>query len=418
MDEFRSGLLAFYEKDAIFKGSLRQIASAGILHIPLPVARSGNTMAQERIGRKFRGGKELRYFQSYTLGRRMKCVAVGDVFITPEMMKAAIDRHSDIVTETECFYFGGDDRKAMRDTVKRIEHYEREKLELPVGLEEAVRDAEIVMVHLCPVTKSLLARAPKLKYILCNRGGVENVDVDEANRRGIMLLHNPAHNSNAVAEFVIGLMFAEMRNIVRADRAVRQGVWREKFPNSGRIIELKALTVGIIGFGNVGELVCEKLRGFGCRILVYDVNPVRRKNPRIDWSRIDFVDFDRLLRESDIITLHARASCTIVGAREFALMKKSAYFINTSRSCMVDYEALVKVLKTGKIGGAAIDVFDVEPLEKSHPFLALDNITLTNHRGGDTVNAYSDSPGAMLRDLAAFLKERETPRFWYNRPGK
>ena len=348
----------------------------------------------------------------------MKCVAVGDVFITPEMMKTAIDRHSDIITETECFYFGGDDRKAMRDTVKRIEHYEREKLELPVGLEDAVRDAEIVMVHLCPVTKSLLARAPKLKYILCNRGGVENVDVDEANRRGIMLLHNPAHNSNAVAEFVIGLMFAEMRNIVRADRAVRQGVWREKFPNSGRIIELKDLTVGIIGFGNVGELVCEKLRGFGCRILVYDVNPMRRENPRIDWSRIDFVDFDRLLRESDIITLHARASCTIVGAQEFAQMKKSAYFINTSRSCMVDHEALAEVLKAGKIGGAAIDVFDVEPLEKSHPLLALDNITLTNHRGGDTVNAYSDSPGAMLRDLAAFLKERETPRFWYNRPGK
>lgn len=348
----------------------------------------------------------------------MKCVAVGDVFITPEMMKTALDRYPDLVTETEFFHFGSDDRKAMRDTVKRIEHYERELLEIPAGMEEAMRDAEIVMVHLCPVTKKLISLSPKLKYILCNRGGVENVDVDEANRRGIMLLHNPAHNSNAVAEFVIGLMFAEMRNIVRANDAVRQGIWREKFPNSGRIIELKDLTVGIIGFGNVGELVCEKLRGFGCRILVYDVDRRRRENPRIDWSQVSFVDFDDLIRESDIITLHARADQQIVGAREFSMMKKSAYFINTSRSCMVDYAALAEALQKEEIGGAAIDVFDVEPLGKDHPFLALDNITLTNHRAGDTLNSYSDSPGAMLRELAAFLKEGKPPRFWYNRSGK
>ena len=346
----------------------------------------------------------------------MKCVAIGDVFITPEMMKTALLQNSDIVTETEFFFFGSDDREAMRDTVKRIEHYEREQLEIPAGLETAVRDAEIVMVHLCPVTKKLLSASPKLKYILCNRGGVENIDVDEVNRRGIVLLHNPAHNANAVAEFVIGLMFAEMRNIARANDAVKRGVWREKYPNSGRIIELKNLTVGIIGFGNVGELVCEKLQGFDCRILISDVAPRRKENPRIDWNKVAFVDFDRLIRESDVITLHARGDRQIVGAREFAMMKKSAYFINTSRSCLVDYDALAEVLKKNEIGGAAIDVFDVEPLGKSHPFIALDNITLTNHRGGDTLNSYSDSPGAMLRELAAFLKGGKTPRFWYNRP--
>ena len=330
-------------------------------------------------------------------------------------MKTALDQYSDIIAKTEFFYFGVDDREAMRETVKRIEHYERELLEIPAGVEDAVRDAEMVMVHLCPVTKKLLSCAPKLKYILCNRGGVENIDIDEANRRGIMLLHNPALNSNAVAEFVIGLMFAEMRNIVRANDAVRRGVWREKFPNSGHIIELKDLTVGIIGFGNVGELVCEKLQGFGCRILVCDVYQRQRENPRIDWNRVSFVDFDRLIRESDIITLHARSSKQIVGAREFAMMKRSAYFINTSRSCMVDYHALAEALKKEEIGGAAIDVFDVEPLEKSHPFLALDNITLTNHRAGDTLNSYSDSPGAMLRELAAYRKDGTAPKFWYNR---
>lgn len=347
--------------------------------------------------------------------KKMKCVAVGDIFITMDMMKEAVGHYGDMISDARYFYFGSSTKKSMRNTVKKIEQRDLESLTLPVGLDEALADAEILMVHLCPVTAALLRCAPKLKYILCNRGGIENIDVDAATAAGIMVLNNPAHNANAVAEFTIGLMFVEMRNITRANIALKEGNWREKFPNSERIIELKNLTVGIIGFGNVGELVCEKLSSFGCRILVFNPSPREKSNPRINWDNVEFTDFDRVVTESDIVSLHARSNKVIFGQREFEMMKPQAYFINTARSCMVDNNALYNALREEQIRGAAVDVYDVEPIGPAYPFLTLDNVTLTNHRGGDTINSYSDSPAAMFEALKIYLTQGIPPRFWFNR---
>lgn len=349
----------------------------------------------------------------------MKCVFAGDVFITPDMMKAAVEKYGDLVTETKYFFFGRNNRKSMRDIVKVIERGGREELDLPSGLVTAMADAELLMVHLCPVTKALLEKAPKLKYVLCNRGGCENVDVEAATARGVKVLLNPAHNANAVAELTIGIIFSEIRNISRSHLALKNGDWREKFPNSGHIIELKDLTVGIIGFGNVGELVCEKLSGFGCRMLVSTPHPGRTDNPRIAWDRLSFVSLEELVTKSDIVSLHARAPKgeVLLGRRAFELMKPTAYFVNTARSYMVDYNALYNALAEEQIAGAAIDVFEMEPLGPSYPFLRLDNITLTNHRGSDTLNAYSDSPAMMFEELRKWLGGVKQPKFWVNRGG-
>ena len=346
----------------------------------------------------------------------MKVLAVGDIFITPEMMKKAFEKHEDFF-ECNYLFFGKKDRKNMRDTVKLIECGGRDKCVLPKGYLDAVKEAEVLMVHLCPVTEEVLERAKNLKYILCNRGGTENVDVDAASARKIKVLTNPAHNANAVAEFTIGIMFSELRNIARSHLALKNGDWREKYPNSGNIIELKDLTVGIVGFGNVGELVCEKLSGFGCNILISNLFEPEHTNPRINWDKVRFVELEELITTSDVISLHARSRSKkpIFGKKEFDMMKSSAYFINTSRSYMVDYEALYEALNEQLIEGAAIDVFEVEPLGKDHPFITLDNITLTNHRGGDTVNAYADSPKMMLDELVPWLNENKLPKFWCNK---
>lgn len=342
----------------------------------------------------------------------MKVVAVGDVFITPEMMKKAFEKYEEF-NDCQYFFFGQNTRHKMRDTVKRIELGGRDKCKLPDGYLEAVEDAEILMVHLCPVTKEVLQRAKNLKYILCNRGGLENIDVDAALERRINVLFNPAHNANAVAEFTIGTMFCELRNIARSHMAVKNGDWREKYPNSGRIIELKNLTVGIVGFGAVGELVCEKLSGFGCKILISNLFEPERTNPRINWDNVRYVELDELLAKSDVVSLHARSKSKepIFKKQEFKMMKNTAIFINTARSYMVDYKALYDALNQRLIEGAAIDVFEVEPLGADNPFLSLDNVTLTNHRGGDTVNSYSDSPGMMLEELNGLLTEGKKPRF-------
>lgn len=347
----------------------------------------------------------------------MKSVLVGDVFITPEMMIAGAEKYSDVVDSLTCFYFGRPNRKSMRDTVKTIERGGREEVELPAGLIKAVADAELIMVHLCPVTKALIAAAPKLKYILCNRGGHENIDVEAATAAGVRVLNNPAHNANAVAELTIGLILSEVRNITRSHVALKGGEWREKYPNSGRIIELKDLTVGIIGFGNVGERVCEMLSAFGCRMLVYTPHHKTIDNPKIRKDLLAFCSLEELVVKSDIISLHARApkGQVLIGRRTFEMMKPTAYFINTARSYMVDYNALYNALVEEQIAGAAIDVFEMEPLGPSYPFLRLDNVTLTNHRGSDTLNAYSDSPAMMFQALSKWLKDGIEPKFWVNR---
>lgn len=346
----------------------------------------------------------------------MKCVCVGDVFITPEMMRTAVEAYGDLVTDARYFFFGRNNRKTMRDVVKVIERGGREELDVPAGLMTALCDAELLMVHLCPVTKALLSKAPCLKYVLCNRGGCENVDVDAAMEKGVRVLLNPAHNANAVAELTVGLILSETRNITRSHLALKNGDWREKYPNSGRVIELKNQIVGIIGFGNVGELVCEKLSGFGCQVLVNTPHPRKTDNPRIAWERLRFVSLEELITKSDIITLHARAprGKILLGSRSFEMMKPTAYFINTARSYMVDYNALHNALVEGQIAGAAIDVFEMEPLGPSYPFLRLDNITLTNHRGSDTLNAYSDSPDMMLSILRKWHADKIPHKFWVN----
>lgn len=337
---------------------------------------------------------------------KMKCVAIGDIFITVEMMKNGVNQYDNIIGDSSFFYFGATKRDEARNIVKMIEAGRSKDCVLPDGLDKELADAELLMVHLCPVDERILDKAPKLKYVLCNRGGIENIDIDACKARGIKLFHNPAHNANAVAEYTVGLILSETRNIPRSNVALREGIWREAYPNSKDIMELKDLKIGVVGFGNVGKLVCEKLKGFGCEILINTLTIPEERCERINWEKTRFVTFDELLNQSDVITLHARTSSSvkIFTKNEFEKMKPTAYFINTSRSNMVDYDALNTALENGDIRGAAIDVFDKEPLDADCALLKLDNITLTNHRAGDTWNSYGDSPGMMFENLCRYMQ--------------
>ncbi len=344
----------------------------------------------------------------------MKCVAIGDNFITPDMMKIGIEEYPYLqFSSVEYFYFGLKSRSEMRNIVKIIETGGFESLALPDGLLEAVEDADVIMCHLCPITKTVLEHAKKLKLVMCNRGGHENIDVDACTERNIGVLLNPSHNANAVAEYTIGLMLNETRNITRSSIAVNNGEWREKYPNTATTIhEMKDMTIGLIGFGSVAKLVYEKLKAFDCRFLITD--PFGNYDD-VNKNIAKFVPLEQLLKNSDIISLHARLSrkAILLGEKEFKMMKNTAYFINTARSYMVDYAALAEALKSGEIMGAAIDVFDKEPVDPSNPLVGIDRCTLTNHRGGDTINSYSDSPAMMMKAAQKYF-EGDTPKFWIN----
>lgn len=346
----------------------------------------------------------------------MKFTAVADVFLCEDYYLDALKKYPGY----ECLgipYFGVPDRIAMREIVHGIEKKGSEACDPPAELWDLIEETEVLMVHLCPVSEKLLSKAKNLKLILVNRGGTENVNVEAATKLGIPVLSNPAHNANAVAEFTIGVTIAEMRNVARGHSALMNGQWREKFSNSGVIFELVNQTIGLIGFGTIARLVAKKLQGWDVNIQIYDPF-VSENDPDLVKYGCKKVELAELLSTSDIVSLHARSSGDkpLLGAEELALLKPSAYLINTARSYLIDYDALYEVLAAGKIRGAALDVFESEPIKADHKMLTLDNVTLTNHRGGDTVNSYSDSPAMLLCEAAKFFAgDFDSVRFWKNK---
>lgn len=340
----------------------------------------------------------------------MKVVCVGDAYITDEMMMNGVSPYLGQDDKIEVFFFGDSDKTIMRDVAKSIENGNRDDFAIPEGLSEAVRDAELLIVHLCPVTRKLIEGATLLKAIMSCRGGLENIDVQAATERKVIVSNNPAHNANAVAEYTIGLILSETRNISRSNMALRMGTWRTVYPNTATSIkEMTDMTVGIVGYGSIGRLVAYKLSVFGCRILVAD--------PFVTSCKEDYVTLvtmDELLAQSDIITLHARSNGAIMTEREFGLMKQNSYIINTARSYLVDSEAFQRAMDSGKLLGAAFDVFETEPVIPEF-YRRYDNITITCHCGGLTINSYRDAPVYSIKNYLNYRDNNGELGFWANK---
>lgn len=253
----------------------------------------------------------------------------------------------------------------------------------PEEILDAVGDAEALALHFAPVSHAVLDAGPGLKAVVVARTGLENVDLEAATERGIAVVPVFGRNASAVAELAIGLMLSEARDISRADRSVKDGAWRKDFGGPGH--EIGGGTVGLVGFGHVGRELAARLRGFGVELLVADPYVPDDALTEFGAKR---VDLDAVFRESDFVHVLARLTPEterFITARQFALMKPTGYFVNTSRSRLVDYDALYDALASGRIAGAGLDVFDSEPIAADNPFRTLDNVTITTHFGGDTV---------------------------------
>ncbi|TQK51238.1 D-3-phosphoglycerate dehydrogenase [Streptomyces sp. SLBN-118] len=254
---------------------------------------------------------------------------------------------------------------------------------VPDEIVDAMGEAEVLAVHFAPVPSAVLRAAPKLRAVCVARAGLENVDVAAATTRGVAVVPVSGRNATAVAELAVGLMLAEMRDIARADASVKAGGWRKEFGGPGR--EIGDSTVGMIGLGQVGRAFTNRLRGFGARMLAYDPYVADEILARNGVVRAG--DLDTVFQESDIVQLFARLTVEtdrFIGARHFALMKPTAFFVNTARSRLVDTGALYEALATRRIAGAGLDVHDQEPLPADSAWRGLDNVTLTTHYAGDT----------------------------------
>ena len=204
------------------------------------------------------------------------------------------------------------------------------------------------------------------------------------------------------------MMLCEMRNIARGHAAMVSGKWVKMFPNMMYSHDMKNCTVGILGVGRIGSLVAERLRGFGCRILGCDLYLPEEKI--LERGCDEAVSKEELLERSDIVTMHMEyreGDPYLIGAEELAMMKETAVLVNCARAGLVDTDALVKALQENRIGGAAIDVFDEEPVPADHPLLKLPNVTLTPHSAGSSIDAFTNSSVIMLEQFGQILQGAE-----------
>jgi D-3-phosphoglycerate dehydrogenase / 2-oxoglutarate reductase len=271
------------------------------------------------------------------------------------------------------------------------------------ALTELIRDVDVVLTHLGPVTRSMLEAAKRLRVVGVTRGGPVNADLTAATERGVPVLYLPGRNLGAVAEFTVGVMIALTRNIGAAAPGTAAGQWSSKyfrFELTGP--ELRASTVGLVGLGAIGSRVARLLRAFGSRVLAFD--PYVTSPP----EEVEIVDLPTLLAESDIVSLHARVTDATWGmfdANAFASMKPGSYFINTARGELVDYDALRSALSSGHLRGAALDVFDSEPAAADDPLRRMSNVIATPHLAGSSAQVALESVDKVVASAREFLAD-------------
>lgn len=234
------------------------------------------------------------------------------------------------------------------------------------------------------VTAEIIARATKLKIIGRAGVGVDNIDVEAATNRGILVVNSPEGNTLAAAELTVAMLLALARNIAPADQALRAGKWdRKKYMGS----EVYGKTVGVIGLGKIGREVVSRLQAFGMSVLGYD--PFL-KPEQAEALGITLADLDTLYQESDYITVHVpktKETTGMISADKIALMKPTVRLINVARGGILDEAAVAEAVQSGRIAGAAIDVYTTEPAPADNPLLGVANILTTPHLGASTEEA-------------------------------
>jgi D-3-phosphoglycerate dehydrogenase len=328
----------------------------------------------------------------------MRLLAISDTYIPAAFMSDGLSELSAYGVDVEVRHWGHDDLIGLQQDNLAIETNGCDAVELPESVRKDVEPFEIVVVQFAPVGSTFVKRAANLKLIGVLRGGVENIAVEAATQRGISVMNTPGRNARAVAECTMGMILAEVRNIARSHADLKSNNWHRSFPNSDAIPELCGKTAGLVGYGAVGRLVAGSLKAFGSRVIAFD--PYSAGDP----AGAELVDLQFLMKNSDVVSLHARLtdeSYHLIGENELAMMKPTAVLVNTARSGLVDEAALIKALEQRRIAGAALDVFDEEPLPADHPFIRLENATITAHLAGSTIDSFRNSP----RMMAGHLKD-------------
>jgi glyoxylate reductase len=312
-----------------------------------------------------------------------------DVFITRAIAPKAVER--------------------LRASAKVEVWQEDEPAPSEVLFEKASRVQGLVTMLSDPIGSDLIENAKNLRVISQMAVGYDNIAVPTATKHNIPVGHTPGVLTETTADFAWGLLMAAARRIPEADREVRHGIWRPWGPDVLTGPDVNGATIGIVGFGRIGQAVARRARGFDMRILYND--PDRHEDLEQAWG-VEYAEMDQLLSEADFITLHTYLSPetkNLIDRAAFQKMKSTAILVNTARGAVVNSEALIEALQTKQIYAAALDVFDPEPIPSDSPLLKMENVVIAPHIASGSIQTRARMAEIVVDNLLAGLKGERLP---------
>lgn len=279
--------------------------------------------------------------------------------------------------------------------------YYLNRVEDTAALVERMHDAHIVVVSNIPLPVEVLEQCPYLQYLSVAFTGLDHINLDYCREHAITVQNAAGYSTVAVSELAVGLMLDLLRRITPLNAVIRQGQGRGAFLGN----ELHGKTVGVVGTGAIGTATIQLLKAFDCQVLAYS----RSCHADVEALGVQYVDLDTLLRQSDIVSLHVPLTADtrhLVGRQQLALMKPTAFLVNTARGAVVDTVALAEALTSGQIAGAAVDVYEQEPpLPSTHPLLAAPNCICLPHVGFATREAFDIRADIVFDHVRQYLSQ-------------
>ena len=259
-------------------------------------------------------------------------------------------------------------------------------------------EADVLVAGLLPVTAATLAAAPRLRGVLKHGVGLDSIDVAACSAAGIPVTSTPGANANAVAELALGLMLSAARHVASGHLGVVSGGWTRR---AG--VEITGRTLGIVGLGAIGKTLARKALALGMTVVATDLRP---DTAFLAAHGIEALPLEDLLARADVVSLHvfgAPDNAALIAAPELARMKRGAILLNLARGEVVDLDALDAALRSGHLGGAALDAYPAEPPDRSHPIFTAPNVTFTPHSGADTAEAFERVGLMVIEDIETLL---------------
>ena len=335
-------------------------------------------------------------------GNELRILIIGDRFVTHQIFREALEKRLAGIPPTVIYTTV--ETAWPDDPLKDVEEVHEAVGDVD-GMLPLLGDVEIIVTDYGAVTRRMIEAAPRLKLIAVARGGPVSVNAVAAAAKGIPVVNLPGRNSRAVAEFTLGLIFCQLKKITECHAAMKRGVWRGdcyRFENAPR--ELPGSVVGLVGFGSVGRLLAPMLRALGIGVLAYDpfVNSEIFRELQVKAATLE-----ELLAGADVVSLHARLTqqnANLMNQKTLRMMKPTGHLINTARGGLVDQNALYRALKGGWIAGAALDIYETEPIDPSSPLLDLENVTFTPHIAGSSRETALRSADLLAQEVVRFIK--------------